>query len=198
MKYYFVYFSLEFFRESAYDRPEVRKMIENFGGNVARLRKEMGLSQTELAEKIGVQKQTISNIERGIRYPTFESLEKFATVFHATPIQLFGSPKEIAVSETTVILDRIDEYDQKVQNLFTLAKILNSHTVKEIDEVAEKLAFIERFFTPQMRLDEDGNPILDRHGKPEMKPVFFDNLPFEEIEKTAKDLAFIQEAQQNK
>ncbi len=169
-------------------------MIENFGGNIARLRKEMGISQTELAEKIGVQKQTISNIERGIRYPTFETLEKFVDVFHATPIQLFGSPKEIAVSETTAILDRIDEYDQKVQNLFNLSKILNSYTVKEIDEVAEKLDFIQKFFTPQMKRDEDGEIVFDDQNKPIMEPIFFDNLPFKEIEQTAKTLDYIRES----
>ncbi|OTP09600.1 hypothetical protein A5844_002379, partial [Enterococcus sp. 10A9_DIV0425] len=51
-------------------------MIENFGNNVARLRKEHGYSQEELAQKIGLKKQSISNIERGVRYPTFETLEK--------------------------------------------------------------------------------------------------------------------------
>ncbi|MDT2274236.1 helix-turn-helix transcriptional regulator [Paenibacillus larvae] len=57
-------------------------MIENFGQNVARLRKkEKGMSQEELAEKLDVKKQTISNIERGVRYPTFENLEKIAQLF---------------------------------------------------------------------------------------------------------------------
>ncbi|AHD04636.1 helix-turn-helix transcriptional regulator [Paenibacillus larvae] len=56
-------------------------MIENFGQNVARLRKKKGMSQEELAEKLDVKKQTISNIERGVRYPTFENLEKIAQLF---------------------------------------------------------------------------------------------------------------------
>lgn len=94
-------------------------------------------------------------------------------------------------------MDRIDEYDQKVQNLFNLTKVMNSYTIKEINEVAENLAFIQRFFTPQMRRDEEGLPVLDEKGNPIMEPIFFDNLPFDTIKKTAKDLAFIQKSQQN-
>ncbi|MDT2240240.1 helix-turn-helix transcriptional regulator [Paenibacillus larvae] len=45
------------------------------------MKKEKGMSQEELAEKLDVKKQTISNIERGVRYPTFENLEKIAQLF---------------------------------------------------------------------------------------------------------------------
>ncbi|RBS17150.1 hypothetical protein EA94_01184 [Enterococcus faecalis] len=100
-------------------------MIENFGPNVTRLRKEQGLTQEELAEKIGLKKQSISNIERGVRYPTFETLEKLAQLFKATPTQLFGTPKEIAVSDTSIILDRIDEYNSKIQAVLRAEKILD-------------------------------------------------------------------------
>lgn len=42
-------------------------MIENFALNLIRLRKQKGLSQKELAQKIGMLPQTISNIdEKGI------------------------------------------------------------------------------------------------------------------------------------
>ena len=40
-------------------------MIENFGKNVARLRKQKNMTQSDLAKAIGVNKQTISNIEKG-------------------------------------------------------------------------------------------------------------------------------------
>ncbi|MFS0943814.1 hypothetical protein IGK28_002613 [Enterococcus sp. DIV0182] len=100
-------------------------MIENFSKNVARLRKEFGYSQEELAKKIEVNRQTISNIERGTRYPTFETLEKIAQVFQATPTQLFGTQKEIAVSDTPVVLNRIDEYDSKIQNILKAENFIN-------------------------------------------------------------------------
>lgn len=187
------YLLLENFIIKDYDRLEVRNMIENFGGNIARLRKEFNMSQTELAEKIGVQKQTISNIERGNRYPTFETMEKIAQVFHATPIQLFGTPKEIAVSETTTILDRIDTYDQKVQNIFNLTKILDRYKLDELSQIAQSLEYINSYFTPRKRYDDQGELLFDDTGKPLLDPPLFDTLPLTEIERIAKDLAFIQQ-----
>lgn len=45
------------------------------------LRKERGLSQEELAEKLYVSRQTISNWERGATYPDINSLLLIATFF---------------------------------------------------------------------------------------------------------------------
>lgn len=101
-------------------------MIENFGNNVLRLRKHHGLSQEELAKKINVNRQTISKIERGAGYPTFETLEKISKVFNATPIQLFGTEKEIVVSDIPVVLDRIDEYMGKVNDVLLAKEFLES------------------------------------------------------------------------
>lgn len=118
-------------------------MIENFGKNIARLRKEYGFSQEELAEKIGLKKQSISNIERGVRYPTFETLEKLAQLFKATPTQLFGTPKEIAVSDTPIILDRIDEYNSKIQAILQIPDIVETYG-EEIHTLAEQVTTINR------------------------------------------------------
>lgn len=43
-----------------------------------RLRLAGGLTQTEMAEKLGVSKSTISMYENGNREPDFETLEKIA------------------------------------------------------------------------------------------------------------------------
>ncbi|HAP3762123.1 TPA: helix-turn-helix transcriptional regulator [Enterococcus faecalis] len=116
-------------------------MIENFGKNVARLRKEHGYSQEQLAKEIEVNRQTISNIERGARYPTFETLEKIAKLFKATPTQLFGTPKEIAVSDTPIILDRIDEYNSKIQAILQIPDIVETYG-EEIRTLAEQVTTI--------------------------------------------------------
>ncbi|HGK8277081.1 TPA: helix-turn-helix domain-containing protein, partial [Streptococcus pyogenes] len=70
-------------------------MIEYFGTNLSNLRKKNRLSQKELADELGLNKQSISEIENGRRFPTFTNLEKIAKFFNATPTQLFGSPSEI-------------------------------------------------------------------------------------------------------
>lgn len=51
-------------------------MIHNFAFNLSRLRKEKGISQTELAEKLNIGKQSISDYEKSKSYPTFATLDK--------------------------------------------------------------------------------------------------------------------------
>lgn len=191
MYYLKIYFHLFFFEKKGYDVPEVINMIENFGKNVARLRKEFGYSQKELADKLDVQKQTISNIERGMRYPTFESLEKIAKVFHATPIQLFGTDKEVAVSDVPDILDRIDEYDQKVQNIFRASNFFKEYSIEDIEYVNEQIKNMEDFFFARPQLDEDGVPVTDEKGEIIMLPSRFSRIPLDKIEHLADNLQLI-------
>ncbi|HHJ8363784.1 TPA: helix-turn-helix transcriptional regulator, partial [Streptococcus pyogenes] len=49
-------------------------MIEYFGTNLSNLRKKNRLSQKELADELGLNKQSISEIENGRRFPTFTNL----------------------------------------------------------------------------------------------------------------------------
>ena len=51
-------------------------IIQNFGPNLARLRIEKGVSQTQLAEDLGIGKQSISDYEKQKSYPTFANLDK--------------------------------------------------------------------------------------------------------------------------
>ncbi|AYA34954.1 XRE family transcriptional regulator [Enterococcus faecium] len=143
-------------------------MIENFGNNVARLRKEHGYSQEELAQKIGLKKQSISNIERGVRYPTFETLEKIAQLFNATPIQLFGTQKEIAVSDTPVILDKIDEYNSKIQAVLQVPSIIENYA-EDIQNISNQIQFIQRFIYDEFKIDENGDLYYDENGQPTVR-----------------------------
>jgi XRE family transcriptional regulator of biofilm formation len=55
------------------------------GKRVQKLRKEKGLSITELAERAGVAKSYISKLERDIqKNPSIEFLEKISTVLNVT------------------------------------------------------------------------------------------------------------------
>ncbi|WP_339101616.1 helix-turn-helix domain-containing protein [Candidatus Enterococcus clewellii] len=135
-------------------------MIENFGTNIARLRKEKGMTQKELADQLGVNKQTISNIEKGEGYPTFKNLEKLSQILSANPIQLFGTMKEIALSDTPRVLDRIDEYHDKVRDILEVEKILAdlhdsygnpNESFEEIITLSNSVKRLERVF----ELDEN-------------------------------------------
>ena len=61
---------------------------ERLGAAVRELRKAVGLSQRELAEKSGIAKQAITNIERGATLPTLRTLERLAVALHVPPSEV--------------------------------------------------------------------------------------------------------------
>ena len=55
------------------------------GLRIMQRRKELGLSQEKLAEKLGISKNHLSNIERGKYIPTTEFIFKYATQWEILP-----------------------------------------------------------------------------------------------------------------
>lgn len=65
------------------------QLKEHFGKRLQQLRLEAGFTQEQLADEIGVTIESISNIERGIHGPKFETLEKLAAALDITVKELF-------------------------------------------------------------------------------------------------------------
>ena len=61
------------------------------GPRLARVRKLRNLTQGQLADRVGVTKQTISNYENGVRMPDFEILDSLAEALNTTMSYLIGS-----------------------------------------------------------------------------------------------------------
>ena len=61
------------------------------------------MKQQELADKIGINMQSLSKIERGLNYPAYETLEKIMEVLDVTPNELLsGEWKYVNQSEKEV------------------------------------------------------------------------------------------------
>ena len=60
------------------------------GENIQRVRKFRGMNQQELADAIGINMQSLSKIERGVNFPTFDTLEKIISVLGVTPNELLS------------------------------------------------------------------------------------------------------------
>lgn len=67
---------------------------ELLGENIQIIRKLQGMKQQELADSIGINMQSLSKIERGVNYPTFETLEKIINVLGVTPNELLSGDWE--------------------------------------------------------------------------------------------------------
>ncbi len=60
---------------------------------IRQIRLERGITQDSLAEALSLTKQTVSNYERGIRVPSYETLEAIADVLNV-PMSFFLSKEE--------------------------------------------------------------------------------------------------------
>lgn len=68
---------------------------ETFGSMIAALRKEKGMTQLELAEKIGVTDKAVSKWERDLSFPDVNLIPKLATIFNVTVDELMQVKADI-------------------------------------------------------------------------------------------------------
>jgi len=84
-------------------------------------RNAAGLSQAELAKKIGVSPSTISMYEVGKREPDFETEEKLADFFNVSLNVLRGKddeePRPVISKELREIMERYDKLEKSDQKL---------------------------------------------------------------------------------
>lgn len=64
--------------------------MNRFAFNLLELRKSSGLTQQELADRLGISRSAIGNYEKGIREPDLETLEKIADFFNLDMGKLVG------------------------------------------------------------------------------------------------------------
>lgn len=98
-------------------------MGDNFNENLRSARENLGLSQKDVAEKIGVAKSTYSLYESGNREPNVQTIKKIADVLDVSADRLLG----------------LDE------QCFTLAAHFdgNEYTEKELDEIRQFAEYVK-------------------------------------------------------
>lgn len=64
---------------------DMRKLV---GRNAARIRKDKGMTQEQMAERSGLSQQHLGRLEQGRRNPTFVTLYEIAVALGVTPIDL--------------------------------------------------------------------------------------------------------------
>ena len=79
-------------------------MNKQVGERIKNLRQQLGLTQAELADKVGFTSQTVSNWESGSREPDIEALVKLSSLFNVSLDYLLSGKKE----EEKITLDDMD------------------------------------------------------------------------------------------
>lgn len=71
------------------------KIDIQFGARIAKLRRQLNLSQEELAERCGFHRTYIGSIERGEKSPTLNTIEKFANGLNVTIPELLDISENV-------------------------------------------------------------------------------------------------------
>ena len=89
------------------------------GRRIARRRKELGLTQSELAEKLQVTAKAVSRWERGVGFPDIHLLEPLAEALDLTLIELMQSERieepvsHAIMSDTVTAIRQQEELSRK-------------------------------------------------------------------------------------
>lgn len=71
------------------------KLRARFGRRLKQLRKQKDLTQEQLAESADVSVRFLSNMERGVNAPSFETLERLAEALSVSVKELFDSDTDV-------------------------------------------------------------------------------------------------------
>ncbi|MBQ7225545.1 MAG: helix-turn-helix transcriptional regulator [Clostridia bacterium] len=96
------------------------------GQRIQMYREKAGKSQEELAEHVGVSITSISNIERGANYPSFENFIKILNFINASPnMVMFDMVEQAQITRASELWDKMKSLDSEKRNkIFKIIEIL--------------------------------------------------------------------------
>lgn len=99
-------------------------MDKNFSNNLKEIRKSKGLTQKDMAEKIGVAKSTYSLYESGKREPNILTIKKIAKVLDISASELLNIKVNVNENLRLVFL-KYQSFEYDKEDLKMIDKLLN-------------------------------------------------------------------------
>ena len=81
---------------------ESERLAKRLGKNVGERRKQLEWTQEQVAERVGVDAETISRFERGVNLPSLLTLEKLSTALRLSVGDLLSKNRPDAANEAVV------------------------------------------------------------------------------------------------
>jgi len=91
--------------------------LVNMGEKLKMLRKEMGLTQTQVAARTGVVVSAVSAYESGMRYPSYKVLIKLAALYHVSTDFLLGVSNTRSIDVSGLSEEDIAALQKLVDNI---------------------------------------------------------------------------------
>ena len=76
-----------------------------FGETIRNARKSLGLTQRQLAEKLGVSNTSVSNWEKGLSRPDADLIQKLCVCLHLQPNDIYGTTEAPAENHRRPVSD---------------------------------------------------------------------------------------------
>ncbi|MDR0548881.1 MAG: helix-turn-helix domain-containing protein [Deltaproteobacteria bacterium] len=84
-----------------------RQLVKQVGQAIAKRRKQNNLTQAKVAEKLGIETETVSRLETGAISPTLERLEQFSKLYRCPVVAFFRDDLDDDSSLSRTIIDVI-------------------------------------------------------------------------------------------
>ncbi len=112
-----------------------------FSETLARLRRERGLTQAELAARLGISKSAVSMYERGNREPELELLEAMADVFGVSVSALLGRTEPALLNDDPELTGYLEQLRDRpeLRMLFSVTKNATKQDVEAAVKIIEAL-----------------------------------------------------------
>jgi len=95
------------------------------GRRLKELRQRKGLKQEQLAEMVALEPASISNIENGRNYPSFQNLEKIINVLGTTFVEVFQFEQHQEPTDLMAEIHKmLTDNPEKVQDTYKIVKAL--------------------------------------------------------------------------
>ena len=99
---------------------------KRLGKNIQKYRELAGKSQEELSEYIGVSVTSISNIERGANYPSFENFIKILNFINASPnMVMFDMVEQAQITRASELWEKMKKLSAEERNkIFKIIEVM--------------------------------------------------------------------------
>ena len=161
---------------------EIEQINKYVGSKIKDYRKHFGLSQEELAKKIGVGKTTISNYEVGIRSPKKPQLIKLSEVFDVAIDDFFPQTDSTRINVSS-ILSEINKISSQLEE--PRQKVVLDTASSQLKEQKKENAKVVSIKTEQQKQGIDLADLVDDSKVDWDKWVSFDGRPLTDEVKEA-------------
>jgi transcriptional regulator with XRE-family HTH domain len=136
-------------------------------------RKKLNLSQSKLAEMLGVEPQTVSKWERGVGFPDYPNVLKLAEIFSCS-VQDILEPQFEDESENENEDENKDKEEVKTESVTTQTPVVEQAPAPASDPVPSQ-AFqpqtYQQYYNPAQPYRADGPTQMESYVSPQTNPT---------------------------